>query len=127
LLPFFNREVLELAFQCHPRELLGPDHKQLLRAALRDDVPARTLLRPDGGAWTGHFTDGRWIMEGALPAAARPIVRSDWVPSPPSDLPWHDGKLLAYASQVAEYLERQASPGEPTESAGLGMSLRAPS
>jgi asparagine synthetase B (glutamine-hydrolysing) len=30
-LPFFNREVLELAFQCHPSELLGPGPKRLLR------------------------------------------------------------------------------------------------
>jgi asparagine synthetase B (glutamine-hydrolysing) len=108
LLPFFNREVLELAFQCHPRELLGPGPKRLLREALRDDVPARNLLRPDRGAWRGHHTDGRWRMNGALPGAAQPIVRSDWWPLPPPDLPWHDGKLLAYATRVAEWLERQA-------------------
>lgn len=118
LLPFFNREVLELAFQCHPRELLGPGPKRLLREALRDDVPARNLLRPDGGTWRGHFTDGRWITDGALPAAVQPIVRSDWVPFPPPSLPWHDGKLLAYATRVAEYLEHQASRSAPTERAG---------
>lgn len=109
LLPFFNREVLELAFQCHPRELLGPGPKRLLREALSDDVPARNLLRADRGRWIGHFTNGRWIMDGALPAAAGPIVRSDWRPLPPPDLPWNDGKLLAYATRIAEYLERQAA------------------
>jgi asparagine synthetase B (glutamine-hydrolysing) len=116
LLPFFNREVLELAFQCHPRELLGPGYKRLLREALRNDVPARNLFRPDGGTWTGHFTDGTWITDGALPAAARTIVRSDWHPVPPRELPWHDGKLLAYAARVAEYLAAEASADAPPES-----------
>jgi asparagine synthetase B (glutamine-hydrolysing) len=115
LLPFFNREVLELAFQCHPRELLGPGPKRLLRAALRDDVPARNLFRPDGGAWRGHHSDGRWTSDGALPTAARGVVRSDWVPFPPPSLPWHDGKLLAYATRVAEYLESQVSTTAPAK------------
>ena len=107
LLPFFNREVLELAFQCHPSELLGPGHKRLLRDALRDDAPARNLMRPDRGGWRGHHTDGHWAI-GALPAAAAPLVRSDWFPQPP-ELPWNDGKLLVYTIRIAEYLERQAA------------------
>lgn len=47
--PFFNREVLELAFECHPAELYGPDPgaKKLLRAALHDDVPHHNLYRAD--------------------------------------------------------------------------------
>src|SRR5207302_1953074 len=44
--PFFNREVLELAFQCHPSEVLGAGPKRLLRLALKDDVPSRNLFRP---------------------------------------------------------------------------------
>ncbi len=48
--PFFNREVLELAFTCHPSELYGPGVKQLLKAAVQRDVPARNLNRvKDGG------------------------------------------------------------------------------
>ena len=90
-----------------------PRPKRLLREALRDDVPARNLFRPDGGAWSGHHSDGRWTSDGALPAAARPIVRSDWLPFPPTSLHWHDGKLLAYATRVAEYLESQASTTAP--------------
>src|SRR5437879_8887991 len=49
--PFFNREVLDLAFECHPAELVGPGTKKLLRAAVRDDVPARNLGRLDKGQW----------------------------------------------------------------------------
>src|SRR5207253_1718401 len=37
--PFFNRDVIELAFECHPTELVGPGTKKLLRRALRQDVP----------------------------------------------------------------------------------------
>ena len=120
LLPFFNREALELAFQCHPRELLGPGIKRLLRDALRDDVPARSLFRADDGAWRGHFSDGTWTTEGALPPAAQAVVRSDWFPFPPRELPWHDGKLLAYAARVAEYLAAEPSSGAPPESGRRG-------
>jgi asparagine synthetase B (glutamine-hydrolysing) len=105
LLPFFSREALELAFRCHPCELLGPGPKRLLREALREDVPAHNLLRPDPGAWSGHF-NGRWRMEEALPAAAAGVVRPDWFPHPPTDMHFSDGSLLAYSVRVAQYLER---------------------
>lgn len=49
--PFFTREALELAFACHPTELIGPGTKRLLRTALRSDVPTRNLERQDKGAW----------------------------------------------------------------------------
>ena len=107
-LPFFNREVLELAFQCHPSELLGPGPKRLLREALREDVPSRNLLRPDRGLWSGHFDHGRWSVDGPLPATAKGVVRSDWLPLPPRDLAFLDGVLLAHATRVAEYLDRHA-------------------
>jgi len=109
VLPFFNREVLELAFQCHPRELLGPGKKRLLREALRDDVPTRNLMRPDPGAWPGHHRDARWRLNGALPATAARVVRSDWLCHPPHDLPFGEGVRLAAAIRVAEYLEAEAS------------------
>ena len=50
-LPFHTREVFELAFECHPAELYGPDPgaKKLLRAALHNDVPHHNLYRADKG------------------------------------------------------------------------------
>ncbi len=47
--PFVTREVLELAFECHPAELVGPGTKRLLRSALANDVPRFNLERPDKG------------------------------------------------------------------------------
>ncbi|MDQ3879080.1 MAG: asparagine synthase-related protein, partial [Actinomycetota bacterium] len=49
--PFLNRPMLELAFECHPSELVGPGIKKLLRAALPDDVPRLNLERSDRGHW----------------------------------------------------------------------------
>jgi hypothetical protein len=49
--PFFNRSMLELAFDCHPSELVGPDTKLLLRAALDGDVPPLNLHRRSRGHW----------------------------------------------------------------------------
>lgn len=47
--PFSTREVLELALECHPLELLGPLDKRLLRGALAGVVPGDVLQRPDKG------------------------------------------------------------------------------
>jgi asparagine synthetase B (glutamine-hydrolysing) len=104
LLPFFNREVLELAFRCHPRDLLGPGKKRLLRDALRGDVPARNLMREDRGEWTGHGP-ARWVLDGALPSAASGVVHPDWLERPPPDLTFMGGTRLTAAVRVARYLE----------------------
>ncbi len=109
LLPFFNREVLELAFRCHPRDLLGPGKKRLLRDALRDDVPERNLMREDRGEWTGHI-EARWVLDGGIPAGAAPLVRPDWLTDPPPDLAFMEGTRLTAAIRVAGFLERHSAP-----------------
>lgn len=86
LFPFFNREVLELAFQCHPAELIGPGYKKLLRAALRDDVPERNLNRQDKGGWGAYLGLGHTAWGTALPEALQAVVRPEWFPKPPSAL-----------------------------------------
>lgn len=105
MLPFFNREVLELAYRCHPQELLGPGKKRLLVDALRDDVPPRNLLRADRGLWTGHQRGARWPLDAPLPPAAEGLVRPEWLSQPPPDVPFMDGTRLTSAIRVAEYLE----------------------
>jgi hypothetical protein len=84
--PFFNRDVLELAFQCHPAELIGPDYKKLLRAALRDDVPERNLNRQDKGGWGVYLRVGHTAWGSVLPEALQAVLRADWFPTPPNAL-----------------------------------------
>lgn len=89
--PFFSRDVFELAFECHPDELVGPGSKKLLRAALRNDVPERNLQRRDKGAWGAGFRGSRVAWHDPLPDALSTVVRDDWFPKPPE---------LMYGSQA---------------------------
>lgn len=82
--PFFNRDVFELAFECHPEELVGPGSKKLLRAALHEDVPSRNLERPDKGAWGAGFRGSRANWHDTLPDALSLVVRDDWFPKAPT-------------------------------------------
>ena len=82
--PFVNRAAIELAYSCHPQELLGPGHqtKRLLRSALDRDVPHRNLYRVDKGTWDADKVD--WMPWGhALPEGLAAVVRPDWVLRPP--------------------------------------------
>ena len=102
--PFFNREVLELAFECHPAELVGPGTKKLLRTALRRDVPARNLDRPDKGHW-GTYLEGAQIpWAERLPEGLEPVVRDDWYPQPPATLAVGEAHALAQLALFAESL-----------------------
>src|SRR5437016_14458782 len=76
--PFFNREVLELAFECHPAELVGPGTKKLLRAALHADVPEKNLSRTDKGGWGVGLPAGP-LMSAILPDTLAPIVDQAWM------------------------------------------------
>ena len=81
--PFFNREAIELAFECHPTELVGPGTKKLLRTALRGDVPQKNLQRPDKGQWGSRLPVEQVAWQESLPEMLRPVVRPDWYPTPP--------------------------------------------
>ncbi len=50
VLPFLSRELVELVYQCHPCELVGPGTKKILRGALDGLVPDKNLYRPDKGS-----------------------------------------------------------------------------
>ncbi len=81
LFPFFHREVLELASECHPAELVGPGTKKLLRAALRDDVPRQTLYRSDKGPWGRYLQTKSVACDEAMPDLARTVVSEDRWPA----------------------------------------------
>jgi hypothetical protein len=92
--PFHNREVLELAFQCHPRELIGPGPKKLLRNALADDVPAANLYREQ--KWFGpHSGTAPVPWERAIGPRLETVLRGDWLSHPPAAMPWIDAMRLA--------------------------------
>ncbi len=99
-LPFFNREILELAFACHPQEQIGPGTKKLLRAALHDDVPAENLRREDKGTSPSKAVQLPWTE--ALDEQLARIVRPDWFPRPPALLEQSDAWRLALLAQIAE-------------------------
>jgi hypothetical protein len=109
-LPFFTREVLELAFECHPWELVGPGPKKLLRNALRGDVPDHNLLRPDKGVVDPNE---RKMRTPAVPEKAfelaREVVRPDWLASRPPEISKKAAADLLRISRVAGYL--QDNPG----------------
>ena len=102
--PFFNCEVLELAFECHPAELVGPGTKKLLRTALRGDVQARNLDRPDKGHWGTYLQGAQIPWAERLPEGLEPVVRDDWYPQPPRALGLGEAHALAQLVLFVESL-----------------------
>ena len=97
--PFVTRELLELGFECHPSELVGPGTKRLLRTALAGDVPAVNLERPDKGH-PGPARDREpRAWSGEIPAVLDAVLAPGW--PPPYDIPYwdlHRGRqLVAFA------------------------------
>ncbi|MCA1726782.1 MAG: hypothetical protein LC722_03740 [Actinobacteria bacterium] len=71
--PFYNRAALELLFDCHPAELVGPGYRRLIRAALAGDVPALNLGRRDKGQW-GMPPAGPVAWHAEIPAFVRGVL-----------------------------------------------------
>jgi hypothetical protein len=116
--PFFNREVLELAYECHPAELYGPGTKRLLRAALDDDVPARNLYRADKGGWgarLGKLWQSRQepMPEESLPHELVEVLRPEWFSQPPERLDYLQQRQLRRLMLFIERLrERRRERGK---------------
>jgi asparagine synthetase B (glutamine-hydrolysing) len=119
-IPFFTRECLELAFECHPRELLGPGKKRLLRSALDRDVPSRNLMRADKGGWGARDRDRKLRFEGELPEGVEGVVRPDWLPAPPEPLLNRDAVGLLRLPRVVEYLHATSARSSATAVDSLG-------
>ena len=98
--PFVTRELLELGFECHPSELVGPGTKRLLRAALAGDVPAVNLERPDKGRPGPPRGSGSRAWSGEIPGVLYPIFAPGWPPK--GEIPYwdvHRGRqLVAFAN-----------------------------
>ncbi|MBI5411079.1 MAG: hypothetical protein HZA21_03710 [Nitrospirae bacterium] len=89
--PFFNREALELACECHPAELYGPGTKKLLRAALHNDVPSRNLYRQDKGRMDKAVVKSMQSLREPLPDEPLPqelegVLSPEWFSNPPKEV-----------------------------------------
>ena len=112
-LPFFNREVIELAFKCHPEELVVPGTKKLLRRALHNDVPGRNLYRSTKGGWGRHVKPGQCSWRKELPDLLTGVVRQDWIARPPDVLPYLLAGPLSHLAVFADSVQRTSSKGAP--------------
>lgn len=98
--PMFSREILELAFRCHPRELVGPGDKRLLRRALRDIVPARYLSRKGKESWEVRGSRIPWNE--ALPTPLASVLDRRWLERPPATVSMEEGIALAALTRLAD-------------------------
>jgi asparagine synthetase B (glutamine-hydrolysing) len=93
-IPFRARPVLELAYECHPAELVGPGTKRLLREALAGDVPARHLGRSDKGHWTRSGSSAPQVdWHTVIPEPLDGVLDPAWVSR--EQLPAHEAAALA--------------------------------
>lgn len=111
--PFVNRAAVDLAFSCHPDELVGPRTytKKLLRRALVDDVPEAYLFRQNKGHWENPDEPETVPWEGSLPEALGSVVRSDWMPAPPPKIPRWDCLALLQLVRFDAAFERFRAEG----------------
>jgi hypothetical protein len=92
--PFFTREALELAYACHPIELVGPGSKKILRSALRGLVSEPILGRKDKGFWGPALKAARLPWTEGLAPQLSSIIREDWLSAPPTELPLLDALAM---------------------------------
>jgi asparagine synthetase B (glutamine-hydrolysing) len=118
--PFLNREILELAFECHPSELVGPGPKKLLRAALRDDVPAANLYRGDKGGWGHRLHAGSVEFNTSLPEVLRTVVRDEWMEAVPSTAGPSDVRGLFQLATFVKSLAAQRSARQTSAATSAG-------
>jgi asparagine synthetase B (glutamine-hydrolysing) len=112
LFPFLSRELVELAFECHPTEALGILPKRVLRAALGADVPRANLRRRDKGrASFRAAADLPWSEP--VPEELAGIVRDDWLPRPPARLRAFDALRLRALLNIVDALRTRRGVRQP--------------
>lgn len=113
-LPFMTREILELAFECHPEELVGGADKKLLRSALKADVPALNLNRSDKGGWGASMSKPPLPWDRQLLAPLDRVIRPAWFPRPPESVAYSHARGLLQLVLFAEscVARRMARPSE---------------
>jgi hypothetical protein len=106
--PFFSRRMLELAYSCHPHELVGPGTKKILKSALRGPVPEEILQRADKGFWGPGLKEALLPWSEPLDGALSPILREDWL-RPPSNVRFLDALALKALVNILAALRTKTS------------------
>jgi hypothetical protein len=122
--PFFNRECLELAFDCHPAELVGPREKKLLRGTVANDVPHRNLMRGYSNSLTlGYLRNMKVPWNQDLPSSLEGIVRAEWFPRPgaflPRDIASELTQLIIFLDHYEGVTRDRGIPSPGTASLGI--------
>ncbi len=93
--PFFNREMIELAFRRHPAEMFGAGPKRALRDALSGQVGTINLQREDKGGW-GRYLNGvdPWSWSGGLTAEMLALLRPELRLESPKEIDFNSVKIL---------------------------------
>jgi asparagine synthetase B (glutamine-hydrolysing) len=114
--PFFNREIFELVYECHPTELFGPGTKKLLRAALHDDVPSRNLYRQDKGSWGIHERKIRQSLQESvtenLPLELAQVLSPEWFSTLPTKIAYSQFNSMTRLSIFVDSLRRRQADRE---------------
>ncbi len=104
LTPFQTRRVVELGYEQHPLDVLGPSTKRFLRRALAPDVPTWALYRPDKGSWGRPLAEGVRPWREPIPPAAAALLAPAWA-SPPPIVPGDVALRLATLSAFVRSLD----------------------
>jgi asparagine synthetase B (glutamine-hydrolysing) len=107
-IPFFTREMLELAFECHPSELFDTGRRGLARRALAEDVPRRTLFMDDRGTWPDDASDLAIPLPPDLPDWIEPMVAPEWLETPRPEATYGNAATLVRLLEVGSFLTRAA-------------------
>jgi hypothetical protein len=108
-IPFFTREMLELAFECHPSELFETGRRGLARRGLADDVPRSTLFMDDRGTWPDDAPDRAIPLPPVLPDWVEPMVGPEWLQARRPEATYGNAASLVRLLEVGSFLTR--APG----------------
>ncbi|MCC6652913.1 MAG: hypothetical protein IT348_17295 [Candidatus Eisenbacteria bacterium] len=100
--PFLSRELVELAFDCHPSEGIGPGTKKLLRQSLRGLVPDSHLLREAKENWTEPASTTGWRR--MIPQELSRIVAPALGSRPPDRIDSRDALRLTLLLNISQAL-----------------------
>jgi asparagine synthetase B (glutamine-hydrolysing) len=117
-MPFFTRETIELAYECHPSELFETGRRGLERRALAADVPRSTLFMTDRGIWPRDLVEAPIQLPDELPAWASSMVSPRWLEHPRPKATYGNASSLVRMLEAGSSLDRMFKENEPSNRSG---------